>query len=103
MKHEATNLLKRLVGAWRFELQTSCAQGRRATRLRYAPTFFVFSFYRSLHICLHGGCGGRPLDGEQKFRMILDVVAQTRNPPAPVTTRPAGEMQSGQANLAERG
>jgi hypothetical protein len=27
-----------LVGAWRFELQTSCAQGRRATRLRYAPT-----------------------------------------------------------------
>ena len=26
-----------LVGAWRFELQTSCAQGRRATRLRYAP------------------------------------------------------------------
>jgi hypothetical protein len=27
MKHEATNVLKRLVGAWRFELQTSCAQG----------------------------------------------------------------------------
>ena len=32
------NSLRRLVGAWRFELQTSCAQGRRATRLRYAPT-----------------------------------------------------------------
>jgi hypothetical protein len=31
------NLLKGLVGAWRFELQASCAQGRRATRLRYAP------------------------------------------------------------------
>jgi hypothetical protein len=29
---------KEVVGAWRFELQTSCAQGRRATRLRYAPT-----------------------------------------------------------------
>jgi hypothetical protein len=28
----------RLVGAPRFELGTSCAQGRRATRLRYAPT-----------------------------------------------------------------
>jgi hypothetical protein len=26
-----------LVGAPRFELGTSCAQGRRATRLRYAP------------------------------------------------------------------
>ena len=31
-----------LVGAWRFELQTSCAQGRRATRLRYAPTELSF-------------------------------------------------------------
>jgi hypothetical protein len=38
MMPEASNLLKGLVGAWRFELQTSCAQGRRATRLRYAPT-----------------------------------------------------------------
>ncbi len=31
-------MLKSLVGAPRFELGTSCAQGRRATRLRYAPT-----------------------------------------------------------------
>jgi hypothetical protein len=38
MMPEASNLLKGVVGAWRFELQTSCAQGRRATRLRYAPT-----------------------------------------------------------------
>ena len=30
--------LNLLVGASRFELETSCAQGRRATRLRYAPT-----------------------------------------------------------------
>ena len=28
----------KMVGAPRFELGTSCAQGRRATRLRYAPT-----------------------------------------------------------------
>src|SRR4029077_11270760 len=27
-----------VVGARRFERRTSCAQGRRATRLRYAPT-----------------------------------------------------------------
>ncbi len=27
-----------LVGASGFEPETSCAQGRRATRLRYAPT-----------------------------------------------------------------
>jgi hypothetical protein len=38
MTRRIPKLLKRLVGAWRFELQTSCAQGRRATRLRYAPT-----------------------------------------------------------------
>ena len=38
MMPEIANSLKVLVGAWRFELQTSCAQGRRATRLRYAPT-----------------------------------------------------------------
>ena len=35
-----------LVGAWRFELQASCAQGRRATRLRYAPT--VVTSYSTL-------------------------------------------------------
>jgi hypothetical protein len=31
------NKKHKLVGAPRFELGTSCAQGRRATRLRYAP------------------------------------------------------------------
>jgi hypothetical protein len=31
-----------LVGAARFELTTPCAQGRCATRLRYAPTFYFF-------------------------------------------------------------
>src|SRR6266567_997322 len=33
------NLLLLLVGAGRFERPTPCAQGRCATRLRYAPTF----------------------------------------------------------------
>jgi hypothetical protein len=32
------NSLKDLVGAPGFEPGASCAQGRRATRLRYAPT-----------------------------------------------------------------
>ena len=32
------NSLKDMVGAPGFEPGTSCAQGRRATRLRYAPT-----------------------------------------------------------------
>ena len=38
MKSGAANLLRGLVGARGFEPRTSCAQGRRATRLRYAPT-----------------------------------------------------------------
>jgi hypothetical protein len=36
-----------VVGASGFEPETSCAQGRRATRLRYAPT--GMSFDCSLH------------------------------------------------------
>jgi hypothetical protein len=38
MKMNNYNSLKRLVGAPGFEPGASCAQGRRATRLRYAPT-----------------------------------------------------------------
>src|SRR5713101_4372359 len=40
-----------LVGAPRFELGTSCAQGRRATRLRYAPTvtaLFILEHFPTL-------------------------------------------------------
>ncbi len=33
----------RLVGAVRFELTTPCAQGRCATRLRYAPTLSIIA------------------------------------------------------------
>ena len=32
---------ERLVGAGRFERPTPCAQGRCATRLRYAPTLYL--------------------------------------------------------------
>ena len=39
----------RLVGAPRFELGTSCAQGRRATRLRYAPTSVGLEFTAVCH------------------------------------------------------
>jgi hypothetical protein len=34
---------KLLVGAARFELATPCAQGRCATRLRYAPTILIIN------------------------------------------------------------
>jgi hypothetical protein len=39
------NKKHKLVGASGFEPETSCAQGRRATRLRYAPTFAEHQFY----------------------------------------------------------
>ena len=44
--HRSAKYLKNLVGASGFEPEASCAQGRRATRLRYAPT--EASFYSSL-------------------------------------------------------
>src|ERR1700681_2963291 len=45
------SLAENLVGAPRFELGTSCAQGRRATRLRYAPTvtaLFILKHFPTL-------------------------------------------------------
>ena len=46
MMRAASKLLKGLVGARGFEPRTSCAQGRRATRLRYAPTCGKFILLR---------------------------------------------------------
>ena len=43
----ASNLMKTLVGAGRFERPTPCAQGRCATRLRYAPTELILHHFRS--------------------------------------------------------
>jgi hypothetical protein len=39
-----------LVGASGFEPEASCAQGRRATRLRYAPTYetSILTYFRDL-------------------------------------------------------
>jgi hypothetical protein len=42
--HRSAKYLKHLVGASGFEPETSCAQGRRATRLRYAPTRVSLEF-----------------------------------------------------------
>ena len=42
------DLLNFLVGATGFEPATPCAQGRCATRLRYAPTFFSDELLNSL-------------------------------------------------------
>jgi hypothetical protein len=85
--------LKNLVGAPRFELGTSCAQGRRATRLRYAPTvtaLFILkhfptlvlirpSFLRSTvhELCTNGW--GEPLEWHSffghSFRFPKNVLA----------------------------
>jgi hypothetical protein len=46
-----SKLLKSLVGASGFEPEASCAQGRRATRLRYAPTgtaLFILKHFPTL-------------------------------------------------------
>ena len=44
-------IIESLVGAGRFERPTPCAQGRCATRLRYAPTFaglFILNHFAAL-------------------------------------------------------
>ena len=49
MNTNVHNSLKDLVGAPGFEPGTSCAQGRRATRLRYAPTgsaLLILKYFR---------------------------------------------------------
>ena len=56
MKPGVANLLRGLVGARGFEPRTSCAQGRRATRLRYAPTV------RKTDCSLHSERGSTPLE-----------------------------------------
>ncbi len=50
-------LLKILVGAGRFERPTPCAQGRCATRLRYAPTsavLFILKHFLTCHTSRQG-------------------------------------------------
>ncbi len=50
----AANFLKRLVGAARFEPATPCAQGRCATRLRYAPTLralLILNHFPAIRYC----------------------------------------------------
>src|SRR5712692_5555330 len=53
MENESpVNTKKLLVGARRFELLTPCAQGRCATRLRYAPTFeasLILNYFSTDH------------------------------------------------------
>src|SRR6202795_5231697 len=57
--------LKSLVGAPRFELGTSCAQGRRATRLRYAPTeSSILTYFCKL---------AAVLPGDAKHRVLLEI------------------------------
>jgi hypothetical protein len=55
MKATAHNSLNNLVGAPGFEPGASCAQGRRATRLRYAPTvtaLFILKHFPTLLLIL---------------------------------------------------
>jgi hypothetical protein len=56
-----------LVGAVRFELTTPCAQGRCATRLRYAPTVYSFDSR------LRAGVRQRLEDSPQRRRALQQV------------------------------
>src|SRR5579864_6668731 len=49
----------KLVGAIGFEPTTPCAQGRCATRLRYAPTFFIINELTAAPFSFPGVSEGR--------------------------------------------
>ena len=57
---------KLLVGARRFELLTPCAQGRCATRLRYAPTFLIID-ERTSAILFSSSCSFSLLERSRPF------------------------------------
>ena len=69
-----------LVGAGRFELPTPCAQGRCATRLRYAPTF------EASLILNHVPWGGNI---HQNRRSTAIVSSRPRSPRSRTTIVPA--------------
>jgi hypothetical protein len=47
--HNPRNQFKNMVGAIGFEPTTPCAQGRCATRLRYAPTYIALLILNYFH------------------------------------------------------
>ena len=84
-------LLILLVGAGRFELPTPCAQGRCATRLRYAPTSRSFLDFRRLpgFAIPLSGCPSSPRNQNPRFastrvlspaqtKVVEDYVARMR-------------------------
>jgi hypothetical protein len=104
------NRLYLLVGAGRFERPTPCAQGRCATRLRYAPTFYVclilnhagaravepaFARLARISVAMKSRADGLPFEwresatGERFLRLAQHRRASTRRAPAktPLATR----------------
>src|SRR5579862_1705561 len=75
----ACNCLKRLVGAWRFELQTSCAQGRCATRLRYAPTRTAPLIIKHLPMPLLFGRDANDFTQVQGFHTSAQISSNSRS------------------------
>ena len=73
-----------LVGAARFELTTPCAQGRCATRLRYAPTFATslilnhFLNFRYRPVCPNRPKRARPWQNRDKTPSVDLLRDKTR-------------------------
>ena len=60
-----------LVGAPGFEPGASCAQGRRATRLRYAPTAFILTYLALLGFAEGTKQNGDEADGEATRNLLF--------------------------------
>src|ERR1017187_4917934 len=73
-----------MVGAGRFERPTPCAQGRCATRLRYAPTFCAslilnhFQYFRYCQAAQIGPKSLRPWQNRDKTLLVDLTRVKTR-------------------------
>src|SRR5438552_8096248 len=86
---KGSKLLTTLVGAGRFERPTPCAQGRCATRLRYAPTFdasLILNHWRNFRYW------GRP----NRVKMVPTRV-ETRRQRIGIQDAPKRKRRSGSA------
>lgn len=76
--------LTSLVGTARFELATSCSQGRRATKLRYIPmkiVFLVDKGKKTMKLTPRVLCRYQPTNRKGKFYMVLYFFIEKRPQP----------------------
>ena len=85
--------IKALVGAGRFERPTPCAQGRCATRLRYAPTSEASSILNHFHYLRHHAAAKIGSKSRRPRQNSINSRSRLQNSAAPHSCPPAEPMR----------